>query len=163
VRRYFPWPGLIFVFIGTTVVVQSATLFYALGDDSFAVVPDYDAKADAWDQHAAEAQASRTLGWSIIPLGSPIVNGVMSLDLELVGAPGDVIGGWTAYHNAKPQQRFTGTVRSDNQGHITLDISDTRPGWWQIEIELSRGQDRFLHQDKLWLPVGSEPVQETNP
>lgn len=162
-RRFFPWPGLIFVLIGTTVLVQGTTLFFALGDDGFAVVPDYDAKAQAWDDQSAQARASTALGWSVEPQRSAIDAGAMALELMLLGTSGEVSGRWTAYHNAMPQQRYGGIVQLDDQGLLALPIPDTRQGWWQIELELERGGDRFLYAHKLWLPLGTERSQGAVP
>ena len=158
-RRFFPWPGLIFVFIGTTVLVQSATLFYALGDDSHAVVPDYDVKADAWDQHTAERRASAELGWQLEALASPVHDHGMTLSLGLQGAKGPIEGRYVVFHNATPQQRHSGSLHIEAPGPLELIIPDLRPGWWQLELELQQGQARFLHSDKLWLPLGSQPVE----
>lgn len=157
-RRFFPWPGLIFVFIGTTVLVQGATLFYALGDDSHAVVPNYDTKADAWDEHAAERRASADLGWQLEAVASPVQGGATTLQLQLEGAEGPVQGSFVAYHNATPQQRHAGSVQADASGRFELLILDDRPGWYQLELELRHGQDRFLHAEKLWLPLHTSPL-----
>ncbi len=156
-KRFFPWPGLVFVFIGTTVLVQGATLFYALGDDSFAAVADYDAKAQAWDEHSADLRASEALGWDITATGTTVEASAMILELQLEGAPGPVQGRFVAYHNGHPQQRYEGAVQGDDAGRLAIPIGDDRPGWWQLELELSRGTDHFEQRQKLWLPVGSAP------
>lgn len=157
-RRFFPWPGLIFVFIGTTVIVQGATLIYALGDEGFAAVADYDAKSQAWDEHSAELRASEALGWSVQAVPSPQGEQATVLTLRLDGTSAPVQGSFEAFHNATPQQRHVGSVRVRDDGLLELPIAEQRPGWWQLELELRQGADRFLHRDKLWLPVGTEPA-----
>lgn len=159
-KRFFPWPGLIFLFIGTTVLVQGVTLFFALGDDSHAVVPDYDAKADAWDEHAADLASSAALGWTVEVVDSQLVDDGMSLTLQLGDIDGSAHGVYRAHHNATPNALHADTVQVDEHGEASIFVSGQRPGWWQIELHLQQGDDSFLWDDKVWLPLGTEPAPE---
>ncbi len=159
-KRFFPWPGLIFVFIGTTVLVQGTTLFFALGDDSHAVVPDYDAKADAWDEHAADLASSEALGWTVEVVDSQLANGGMDLTLQLGNFDGTAHGTYRAHHNATPNALHADTAHVDEHGTLPISVAGQRTGWWQLELHLQQGDHSFVWRDKTWLPLGTEPEPE---
>lgn len=54
--RFRLWPGMIFALLGLNACVVGVTLYLAHSDRSFAVEPEYDRKALAW-QETAEQQA----------------------------------------------------------------------------------------------------------
>ena len=62
--KKYAWIGFVVSLLVTSVIVHGALLYVAVKDPSFAVEPDYEAKANNWDNLQRERQASARLGWT---------------------------------------------------------------------------------------------------
>lgn len=66
-KREHLWPmGLVAILLGT-VAINVWVLHVAGADPSFAIEPNYYARAVAWDSTVAQEQENRRLGWRIVP------------------------------------------------------------------------------------------------
>ena len=61
------WPIGITAVLATTVAANVWVATIASDDPSFAIEPDYYAKAIAWDSTLAQARTNATLGWRLTP------------------------------------------------------------------------------------------------
>src|SRR4051812_43988530 len=95
-KRIRIWPGMVFGLIGLNVSVVSLTIYFAESDASFAVEPDYDQKALAWDESARQRAGSDALGWSAtIEVPAPGAGPTRTLLLHLADRTGAPIEGAT--------------------------------------------------------------------
>jgi len=146
---WFPWMlvAILFVSVGANIYL----IVRATNDPSFAVEPDYYAKAVEWDDIQSQRAASEALGWSMVvdarhtelrvrltdPLGRPIE---------------DAIVGVEAFHNARASERIVDTMTPRGEGVYVLEGSFERSGIWEVRLEALRDGRRFTHVTREELP-----------
>jgi len=142
------WPvGLVALLVGSAAA-NLALVFITSRDASFAVEPNYYAKALAWDERMAEQRRSDALGWSVAlrvePAGAP---GRMRVTARLVDGSERAIEGAQieaeAFHNARAQHILTATFAPAGEGYAA-DMAIDRPGLWEFRLRAARGGDTFV-------------------
>lgn len=108
-RRSRLWPGIVFLFIGLQIIWMSAVLYFATSDRSFAVEPDYYAKAVDWDGHQRQAAQNAELGWTVnLRVGHAVGDkGLRAVQAQMTDAQGAAISDATVgaefFHRAHGQ------------------------------------------------------------
>lgn len=153
------WPVIIVAFLGGHVTIMMFAVMFAVGDPSFAVVPDYYEKAVNWDAQRAVERDSDELGWTldVVPSGFADRDGLRSVVCTLTDAQGNPINDATLslnfYHRARASHRVTATLTSrkpegsgnpGGSGRYEALLPMGRAGAWVIEARAQRGGDVFV-------------------
>lgn len=161
------WPGIV---IGILSVHASACLivaYIATSDPSQAVVPNYHAKAVAWDAHRAEQRQSAALGWTcdIETAFKADMLGQRNLRISLRDADGAPLTGTVVslslYHHARANDVVNAQPKETAPGEYTAMIDMRRDGLWAFDIQVQHGADHYTAQinqqvgPKVWNPGGT--------
>lgn len=142
-------------FLGALLLVSVGSNVYLIvrahDDPSFAVEPDYYAKAVHWDESQAARAASASLGWRATVAATH--DGV---EVELSDEQGRPLEGaevgLVAFHNARAKDRLSTFLEPTAPGRYAVKRRLERPGIWEIRLSAQRGEDRFLHVAREELP-----------
>lgn len=147
------WPWAMALVLGLTIGGNLLVFQLARGDASFAVEPDYYAKAVAWDSTRAREARSDALGWSVDAALVPAAEGGLHLTMRLHTATGAPVEGATVFveasHNARASRILVDTLLSTSPGAWEGTLSSSRPGLWEVRVTATRGTDHFLHTLRL--------------
>jgi len=157
------WPWAMALVLALTIGGNLLVLRLARGDSSFAVEPDYYAKAMAWDSTMAREARSAALGWTLdAELGPKANTKELHLAMHLHAADGAPVEGATvsveATHNAHASRILSDTLRATTPGTWEGTLPSSQPGLWEVRVTATRGADRFLRTLRLDtaspLPIG---------
>ena len=145
-KRATLWPigitAVLTIFVGANIA-----LYRVAGDDpSFAVEPDYYAKAVNWDSTMAQERRNQALGWRLAPALGPIVARSAVLHVSLTDATGAAIGDATvrvaALFNARANAIVHSTLARDSTGY-TVRLPVQHAGQWEFRFDVRRGRQHF--------------------
>jgi len=145
--RGWYWPvGLAALLVGSAGA-NIALVVVTSRDASFAVEPDYYAKALAWDETMAQQARNEALGWSlglrVEPTGQ---RGRMMVTARLTdSASAPLLGARVAIearHNARANRVLTATLEPRDVGYEAA-MPLARPGLWEFRVRVTRGPDVF--------------------
>ena len=118
-------------------------IYFALGDRSFAVEPDYYRKGLAWDDAARQRANNERLGWSVVVRTT--APGVLEVKLsDRAGAPvenAQVV--CEAFANARASDRRELMFTALPEGRYISPLVADPPGSWRLRFEIHRGGDMF--------------------
>jgi nitrogen fixation protein FixH len=125
-----------------------ALLVITSRDASFAVEPNYYAKALAWDESMAQQARNEALGWSlglrVDPMG---VRRLMTVTVRLADRSGAPIEGAQvaveAFHNARASRILSAALEPRGQGYAAV-MPLERPGLWEFRLRVTRGPEAFV-------------------
>lgn len=115
-RNLLVFPGLVFAFIGLQACWMSAAVYFALSDRSFAVEPDYYAKAVQYEDQQAQALANKRMGWTASMTASTAAGdqGIRAVSVDLRDALGQPVTEAAIqveyFHRARGNDRLTATI-----------------------------------------------------
>ena len=145
--RGWYWPvGLAALLVGSAGA-NIALVVITSRDASFAVEPDYYAKALAWDETMAQQARNEALGWSlglrVEPTGElgRVTVAVGLSDGAGVPLPGARIA-IEALHNARASRVLTAVLEPRDLGYAAV-MPLSRPGLWEFRVRVTRGPDVF--------------------
>lgn len=151
--HYF-WPGFIFGLLAVAMGSSFSILYFAQSDDGPQVVPDHYAKSVDYDDHYEARQDSIALGWQVdVELGGE--RGELTV-VDRRGEPVDgVEGGLTFYRPslADPVATVELIEDADRRGTYVFDDVAELPGQWDLDLELSRGDDSFVQRVRTEAPT----------
>lgn len=135
------WIGFV-VFLLVANAVAMGYLVAKSGDPTPRVLPDYYAKAIAWDTIAAERGASDALGWSVTAhLGD-------ALEIELRDRDGAPLAGATIDASVRHRSRADHVLRiapaESAPGRYAASVALAQPGLHVVELTAVRGAERFV-------------------
>lgn len=142
------WPvGLAALLVGSAAA-NLALVFITARDASFAVEPNYYAKALAWDERMAEQSRSDALGWSVAlrvePAGS---EGRMRVTARLVDKSKTSVEGARveveAFHNARARRILRAAFAPAGETYAT-EMAIDKPGLWEFRLRATRAADTFV-------------------
>lgn len=148
-KKGWYWPFLLVGLLGSGVAANVYFLARAVGDPSFAVEPDYYAKALAWDAHQAQARENVTLGWSVTLEVTPtnLATGRARVVAKLTDRDGRLVSGaavgLTAFHNARAAEVLTALLAETAEHDYAADVPIVRPGLWEFRVAATRGTETF--------------------
>jgi len=141
VKRDWIWPAIVVGLLVLGVGANVLLMLYATGDPSFAVEPDYYAKALAWDDHMAQERRNADLGWTIaLDLASgPASTGLVGVAATVTDRQGALIEDATvsieAFSYARGNEKVTAVLPAD--------LPLPRKGLWEFRCTARRGEDVF--------------------
>ena len=148
-KKGWYWPLLLGGLLASGVGANVYFMCRAVSDPSFAVEPDYYAKAVAWDAHQAQAKENDDLGWKLAlsvaeaDKGTGRARVVATLaDRDGLRVPGLSVG-LTAFHNARAAETVTATLGETAEHDYAADVAVVRPGLWEFRVEAVRGTETF--------------------
>ncbi|MGD8439851.1 MAG: FixH family protein [Holophagae bacterium] len=145
------WPAVIAGALGLHVLVMLAMVYVATSNDSYAVEPDYYAKALAWDERRAQEQRNAELGWTLDFAVVPADPGADPvLRANLVDADGAPVTGARvaveAFANVRRDDVLTATL-DPTPGGYEVTIPMHRNGRWEFRFRVTRDHDVFTYRD----------------
>ena len=149
-KRGLGWPIAVAAILAITVGANVWVAVVAGDDPSFALEPDYYAKAIAWDSTMAQARENARLGWRLVPtLGAFDRDAGARLDVALVDAAGAPIRGAVvtvyALFNARADKIYRATLAPSSTAYAlyTTRIPVEHGGEWELRFEVTQGGRRF--------------------
>lgn len=156
------WPFVIAGALALHVLVMGAMVYFATSNESYAVEPDYYAKALAWDERRAQDRANTELGWQLEFTVEPAAAGQdPTLHVELTSADGepvtDAVVAVEAFSNARRDDILTATANPTDAGYQTT-MPMHRDGLWEFRFTVTRGDDLFTYRDMrhVWTHMEEE-------
>jgi nitrogen fixation protein FixH len=156
--RRFVMPAVVLGFLGAHMLFVLTAITVAVGDPSFAVVPDYYQKAVDWDEQKAERAASDALGWTVevIPSRAVSIRGERDVEVVVHDADGVPVTGAavsvTVYHHARASHVVEADLSpADAPGHYAATLDMRNEGVWDITLRITRGDDRFVQAHKAYV------------
>lgn len=150
--RSWLWPGIVIGVLGVHASACLIVAYIATSDPSQAVVPDYHAKAVAWDAHRAEQRQSAALGWTCgidVAMKADMLgqrNVRISLrdadDAPLTGA----VVSLSLYHHARANDVIAAEPKEAAPGEYTVMLDMRRDGLWAFDVQVQHGDDHFTTQ-----------------
>jgi nitrogen fixation protein FixH len=155
------WPIGISLVLGVTVAANLVLYHVAGADPSFAIEPDYYAKAVAWDSTVAQAKRNAALGWRLSPTLSPFsTTSGARVSVALTDSTGvritDAIVKVAALYNARAGTVLESTLQLDASGYSTT-LAVAHAGEWELRFDVTRRGDHFTSTSRL------EAVQAATP
>jgi len=156
-RPALVWGGLVVALLALDVAVQGTMLLFALADPSFAVEPDYEWKAEHWDEVQRERSRSTALGWSVGLRTAPAAEpGRIEVELEVADPTGAPVAGaeveLAAFHNARASRVLAVRLRPVGGGRYAEALALSRPGVWEFQVAIVRGAERYVGRFRESVP-----------
>jgi len=148
-KKGWHWPVVIVALLGSGVGANVYLLMRAVGDPSFAVEPDYYAKAIAWDAHQRQARENLDLGWRVGIDVAPasLATGHAKVVASLRDRDGQPVPGAAmtleAFHNARAGQVLTVDLAETAAHDYAAEAAIVRPGLWEFRVVARRGAQTF--------------------
>jgi nitrogen fixation protein FixH len=149
------WPTIVVVALAGNVALGITLARIAGSDPSFAVEPDYYAKAVAWDSVQAQRDRNRELGWQVTPRLGPVTEGATAeLTLGVADRDGAPLLGATLTVEAMPVVQASHVVTAtltdrDGTGAYRAPVAVDRAGLWELRLTAVRGAERFTANLRL--------------
>jgi len=145
--RGWYWPVGLAALLVVSAAANIALVVITSRDASFAVEPDYYAKALAWDETMAQRARNEALGWAlglgVEPTGE---RGRMTVTARLTDSAGaPLLGAHVAIearHNARASRVLTAVLEPWDVGYGAA-MPLARPGYWEFRVRVTRGPDVF--------------------
>lgn len=146
--RGWYWPVGLAVLLAGSAGANIALLIITSRDASFAVEPDYYAKALAWDETMAQEARNEALGWSLGLRVEPTAErGAMTVRVRLADRAGAPIDGARiaveTFHNARASRVLTAALEPRGPDYAAV-MPLARPGLWEFRLRVTRGPDVFV-------------------
>jgi nitrogen fixation protein FixH len=140
-RRFWPWPGMIFLLLASNVAIVLTCVYVATSDRSFSIEPDYYRKAVHWDRSVAQRQRNSALGWNMtVAPAAPIAARLVDHDAQPIGgAQIEVV----AFHNAHSGNRLETMLEEIEPGLYRSAEVLTRSGSWELRFTAKVGGETF--------------------
>jgi nitrogen fixation protein FixH len=143
------WPAIIIGMLAVHTLACLVVVFIATSDPSHAVIPDYHAKAVAWDEHRAKLRASGELGWACTieaALAADLM-GQRAVRVSLRDAAKQPLTGaavkLTSYHHARANDVNEAEFKEGAPGEYVAMVDMRRDGTWRFDVAVTRGDDSF--------------------
>jgi nitrogen fixation protein FixH len=147
------WPLGIALVLGVTVAANLVLYYVAGADPSFAIEPNYYAKALAWDSTLAQDNHNAALGWRLAPALAAFAPGSgarLSVTItDSTGAPiTDAVVKVAALYNARAGTVLEVTLPWDGHGYSAM-LPVAHAGQWELRFSVTRGTDRFTSSARI--------------
>lgn len=164
-KKFFPWPGMVIVFILGNIAVCAVTVSLAMRAGDRGVEPEYYKKAMHWDQAVAAQEASDKLGWRIVfseqpSVGQPVR--VRVVDVSGLDVP-DAIISLETFHHATASKRFDVTLTRDANGvdAVAAEFTPDREGLWEFRWKVESPAGKFELEHAVVVMPASQPLAHT--
>jgi hypothetical protein len=162
-KRGLAWPIGITAVLTLTVAANIWVMRVASADPSFAIEPDYYAKAVAWDSTLAQERRNRALGWRVLPsLSAWAPARGAKLEVRVVDAAGAAIRNAevrvSAFAVARSGARVDTTLTEARETYEAI-LPILRGGIWELRFDVRRSNDRMTATQRV--DVGVAMVHES--
>lgn len=151
--RAWRWPLFLVGLLVLCVVTQGVLVVAAVSDPRQHVEADYYAKGLAWDAQRAAQRASARLGWTLELELQRVDAGARILQLTVRDATGQPLTGASARcrarHRAALDRELSAELTETAPGVYQGAFAMTREGHWELDLELVRGEDRYVASEVL--------------
>jgi len=151
-KREHLWPAGLTLILAITVAANIWVMRIASDDPSFAIEPNYYARAVQWDSTMAQEQRNRALAWHIAPALSAFTRDGAELRVSLTDSAGTAIRGARMRVSALYVGRASQVVHTALVEHAA-DYSVTLPvrhaGAWELRFDVELGGERFTATHRL--------------
>jgi hypothetical protein len=161
-KRGLGWPIGITAMLGLTVAANLWILRVAGADPSFAIEPDYYARAVRWDSTQAQAGINRALAWRLAPRVSSFragIGGLLAVELRdsanalIDDASVDV----SAFAVARSNLVATATLAHAGPGTFAARLPLEHGGAWELRFDVRRGVEHFTSTQRLDVRTAGPP------
>lgn len=145
-KREHLWPLGLTTILALTVAGNLWVMRIANDDPSFAIEPDYYAKAVQWDSTMAQEGRNRALAWQLHPALSEFRDDGAALSVAITDASGRAVRGADVRVSALYVGRAGDVVNvplSEGEARYEATLPVRHAGAWELRFEVRRGGDRF--------------------
>lgn len=147
-RKGLGWPLAMAAILAVTVGGNLWVMRIASADPSFAIEPDYYAKAVRWDSTMAQERRNHALGWTVTPeLGAIDPRRGATLRVVVTAPDGARISDATvrvvAFAVARSARRVDVALAPADGTYGAL-VPVTHAGAWELRLDVRRGADRMV-------------------
>jgi nitrogen fixation protein FixH len=153
------WPLVIAGALVLHVAAMMVMVWISTSDASYAVEPDYYAKALAWDDRRAQDRANTELGWVLDFVVEPAPAGQdPRLRVTLVDDAGAPVTGAVvsveAFSNIRRDHVLTATLTATADGY-EASLPMRGNGRWEFRFEVTRGDELFTDRETrhIWTEI----------
>jgi len=153
------WPAVIAGALGLHVLVMAAMVYVATSNDSYAVEPDYYAKALTWDERRAQERNNTELGWTLDFVVVPADPGADPvLRATLLDADGGPVSGARvaveAFANVRRDDVLNAILAPAPDGYEVA-MPMHRNGRWEFRFQITLNDEVFTYRDTrhIWTQV----------
>ncbi len=153
------WTGFILLFFLIQAVIWIVAISVTANDNSHAVVQGYDQRALQWDQSRTVQLASDALGWDarlLVDQASDI-HGNRVVSLAVNDANGEPVQQAAtelqAFHCGRAAEVQQLPLQEIGPGVYSGKIQVRRPGHWQFQGTLIRGDEKFLFKERQEIQI----------
>ncbi len=151
-KREHLWPlGLTAILVGT-VAINFWVMHVASADPSFAIEPNYYARAVSWDSTVAQEARNRALGWRILPTLTAFDGDGALLRVSLSDSTGRAITdarvSVSALFIARANEVFDARLRPMGTGYA-VHLPVKHRGEWELRFTVTRGARRFTSVQRI--------------
>ncbi len=161
-KKFFPWPGMVIVFILGNIAVCAVTVSVAMHAGDRGVEPEYYQKATHWDQSVAEQVQSDKLGWRVVFVEPPTVGQPVRVRVVDVGghALKDAKVSLVTFHHATASRRFELTLTPDAAGDAMVagEFVPDRAGLWEFRWKVDAPAGHFEHEQAVDVLSSEKPL-----
>jgi nitrogen fixation protein FixH len=156
------WIGIVVGLLTMTVAMQVLLLVVATTDPSFAVEPDYEARAARWNEVQRQEATNRRLGWTVdletTPAATPGMAAVRVSLFDTWGKPlRDATVEIETFHAARAANVVKATLPGDGEGAYVATLPLRPSGLWEFRLTARSGDDLFtarIRKSVLTTPGG---------
>lgn len=150
------WLAGIIGFFVLQALLWVVAIWLTSGDNSFAVHPDYEARAERWDASREALRASAQLGWQVrVEAPAERSSEPGSLLIKVVDAKGTPVAGATCqlsiFHQARAAQVQVLQLTETSPGVYLATATLDRAGLWKLAGTIVREQDTLFIDQSLSL------------
>ena len=147
-KKGLGWPVAMATILAITVGANIWVMRIASADPSFAIEPDYYARAVRWDSTMAQERRNHALGWTVTPvLGAFDPRRGATLRVVVTAPDGARISDATvqvaAFAVARSARRVDVALAPAGGGYDAL-VPVTHGGAWELRLDVRRGADRMV-------------------
>jgi nitrogen fixation protein FixH len=165
--REYRWPLFVGGLLAMSIGSQGVLVWFATRPDSPRPIANYYQKSLEWDAETAVIEASRQLGWKVtldIPTGTELAVGARRpVDVTVADRYGypvtELVGRLVAVRPA--DIRLNGESElvelPHRAGSYRTLAALTAPGLWELHLDTRRGDTRFVHTERVVVPLESAP------
>lgn len=149
------WPVAILGLLGLNIAITAALVIRSSNDPSFAAESNAYEKAVRWDEHLAQIQFNRSLGWTAAMKIESAANGRHELTIELRDPKGagvtDTNVRVETFHHARAADVRMITLAQDSgtPGMYRAPIDIPRAGLWEVRLTATQVHNTFTAEETI--------------
>ena len=157
--RGLRWPIAMSLILAATVGVNLWVMHLARSDPSFAVEPDYYARAVRWDDELAQRRRNEALGWQLAPSVARVAGDSTLLRVRLADAAGRPLGdaavaveAFAVARSARVERATLAQAAGEAPGAYDGRLRMAQSGLWELRVVATRGGERFTAVRRVEAP-----------